>query len=76
MKGLPVSGQSSPVQLHQWNYAMSFSQGSSAALDQATDPVQLTAFDVSKGTFKIVPADKTDCDFPGQVPESLDGGEM
>jgi len=61
-----------PVQLHQCNYAVSFSQGSSAALDQATDLVQLTAFDVSKGTFEIVPVDKTACAFPRRVSESLD----
>jgi hypothetical protein len=55
---------------------VSFSQGSSAALDQATDLVQLTAFDVSKGTFEIVPVDKTACAFPGRVSESLDGGKI
>lgn len=56
----------SPDKPGRWNYAVSFSQGPKAALDQSVDSQKLKAYDGKKGTFEIAPTDKTGSDFRGR----------
>jgi hypothetical protein len=56
----------SPDKPGRWNYTVSFSQGSNAALDKTRTAQKLTTYDGRQGTFEVAATDKTGSDLRGR----------